>query len=409
MQEARRHHSRHELMRRFPEPKIRHRVGIYAIDQDPEKTRSKGIYNYTRNLMRALAQLPDPGFRLVLVLSQANVGDLLPAESPTWVSAYVASGAFGRGVRRLLADNVLVRILSSRLELDLLHFPKGWLPIPVPRRPRIVATLHDAIPVFYRRAYPRIDPWRFRYFAWHTVRTLREADVVITGSQASAHQLAELDAARSSRVRVVVDGPGLRLPHPLPVPGGPREGILVLGSLAPHKQTCTTLKLIQAWAEARSTDVRITLVGLERLPPDWHIPSEHVTFRFLGRVSDARLIEEYQRARALVLLSEIEGFGLPALESYALGTPVCYRAIPALVEILDGAPGWWNGDGEQTFFRALDETLALSASQVALVRERLLATYSWQRCARATADEYRRALGVSAAKPVIGTKDFRGI
>ncbi len=400
MQEPLSHHIRHDLSCRFPDPQTRRRVGIYAIDQDAEKTRSKGIYNYTRNLIRQLAQLPDPGFELVLLLSKGNMMDLLPPERPAWLSVHVVHAAFGRGLKRLFADHVLVNVLAARLHLDVLHFPKGWLPIVIPRRPRIIATLNDAIPAFYRHSYPGIDPWRFRYFAWHTVRTLRKADAVITISEAAAHQLTELDVATSPAIRVIPDGPGLRLPNPLPVAGGPREGILVLGSLAPHKQTYTTLRLIQAWAEARSADVRIALVGLDRLPAEWHIPTEHVTLRCLGRVSDARLIEEYQRARALVLLSEIEGFGMPALESYALGTPVCYRAIPALVELLDDAPGRWNGDGEQTFFSALDETLALRPRQVALIRDRLLTTYSWERCARATVEEYQGALGLSAAKPV---------
>ncbi len=381
---------------------VRPRVAIYAVDQDARKTRSKGIYNYTRNLIRQFARLPDPGFELTLLLSKSNSADLLPPERPPWISAHVADGTFGRGVQRIFADHVLVNFLAVRLHLNLIHFPKGWLPIVIPRRLHVVATLNDAIPAFYRRRYPKVDPWRFRYFAWQTARTLRRANVILTISQASANQLADLDGGKTSTIRVIPDAPGLNLPDPLPAAGGRREGILVLGSLAPHKQTRTTLQLIHAWAEARSTDVKVTVVGLERLPSQWNISCRHMTLRVLGRVSDSLLTEEFQKARAVVLLSEIEGFGMPALESYALGTPVCYRAIPALVELLRDAPGRWDGRDDQTFLRALDEALALSPARIDAIRRRLLATYSWERCARTTVAEYRRALGLEPRPSKLG-------
>ena len=41
-------------------------------------------------------------------------------------------------------------------------------------------------------------------------------------------------------------------------------------------------------------------------------------------LEDSALLSAYLKARALILPSEIEGFGLPALEAYYLGTPVCF-------------------------------------------------------------------------------------
>ncbi|HHQ49053.1 MAG TPA: hypothetical protein ENK19_09260, partial [Acidobacteria bacterium] len=272
----------------------RPRVAIYAVDQDPGSTRSRGIYNHTRNLIRALVKLPEPGFELVLLLSGGNSEGFLPRERPSWLSVHVTDGTFGRGWRRLFADHVLVDLLAARLHLDLVHFPKGWVPAIVPRRLRVVATLHDAIPAHYRRKHPAVDPWRFRYFAWQTVRTLRCADVILTISRASARQLAALGGARPARIRVIPEGPGLPLPEPLPIANGRRKGLMVFGSRAPHKRTLETFELIRAWAEARSADVRVTVAGLERMPDGWNVSSRHVRFRFLGPVSDALLIEELQ-------------------------------------------------------------------------------------------------------------------
>ena len=53
-----------------------------------------------------------------------------------------------------------------------------------------------------------------------------------------------------------------------------------------------------------------------------------------GEVSDEHLAAIYSGAHALVLASEDEGFGLPAVEALACGTPVAACAVPALLEVL---------------------------------------------------------------------------
>ena len=54
-----------------------------------------------------------------------------------------------------------------------------------------------------------------------------------------------------------------------------------------------------------------------------------------GHVSDEHLAAIYSGAHALVLPSEDEGFGLPAVEALACGTPVVACEVPALREVLD--------------------------------------------------------------------------
>ncbi|MBA2506954.1 MAG: glycosyltransferase, partial [Thermoleophilaceae bacterium] len=59
-----------------------------------------------------------------------------------------------------------------------------------------------------------------------------------------------------------------------------------------------------------------------------------------GRVSDEELAALYTAALALVVPSEDEGFGLPAVEALACGTPVAAYAAGALPEALEGAEGY---------------------------------------------------------------------
>ena len=55
-----------------------------------------------------------------------------------------------------------------------------------------------------------------------------------------------------------------------------------------------------------------------------------------GEVGDDELAALYTGAHALVLPSAEEGFGLPAIEALACGTPVVAADGPALREVLDG-------------------------------------------------------------------------
>ena len=60
--------------------------------------------------------------------------------------------------------------------------------------------------------------------------------------------------------------------------------------------------------------------------------------KFLGsNLSDYDLAGKYKKAVALIIPSYYEGFGMPALEAMAIGTPVIASNCTSLPEVLDGA------------------------------------------------------------------------
>ena len=77
-------------------------------------------------------------------------------------------------------------------------------------------------------------------------------------------------------------------------------------------------------------ELPLVLVGPTR-PWAHELPDVILT----GQVPDEHLAAIYTGAHALVLPSEDEGFGLPAVEALACGTPVVACEIPALREVLD--------------------------------------------------------------------------
>ena len=112
-----------------------------------------------------------------------------------------------------------------------------------------------------------------------------------------------------------------------------------------------------------------------------------------GQVADDDLAALYSGAHALVLASEDEGFGLPAVEALACGTPVVACEAPALREVLEG---------RVTFVAAGDLPGLILAAEASARPAPRPPSWTWHDAARATLQVYERAL-VQAGQPrVIG-------
>ncbi|WP_184726529.1 glycosyltransferase family 4 protein [Saccharopolyspora phatthalungensis] len=108
-----------------------------------------------------------------------------------------------------------------------------------------------------------------------------------------------------------------------------------------------------------------------------------------GYLPDEHLRRLVAGAGALVLPSRDEGFGLPALEALACGTPVVCSDIPALREVTaEQAILFPYGDPT-----ALREALhrALTNPPDAETARTLAKTFSWRTCAERTIGAYQRA------------------
>ncbi len=108
-----------------------------------------------------------------------------------------------------------------------------------------------------------------------------------------------------------------------------------------------------------------------------------------GRVSDSELAAILTGACALVLPSEEEGFGLPAVEALACGTPVIACDIPSLREALDD---------RATFVERGDTSALIAAAERARRPAPPPLSWTWEDAARATWRVYERAAAPSVRR-----------
>jgi glycosyltransferase involved in cell wall biosynthesis len=100
-------------------------------------------------------------------------------------------------------------------------------------------------------------------------------------------------------------------------------------------------------------------------------------------VPDEDLAAIYAGAHSLVLPSDEEGFGLPAVEALACGTPVVACEVPALREVLDE---------RATFVEAGDLLALIGAGESARRPAPAPPPWTWEDAGRATWGVYERAL-----------------
>lgn len=188
-------------------------------------------------------------------------------------------------------------------------------------------TLHDLIHI---QTHPHS---KYRaYYELLLKPKIRQAGMVFTVSNTSRTAIRRW--LRDDSVRIVVTGNGCSTEfHDAgPAYAASRPYVVFVGNLKPHKNFFTLLHAI-----ALSPD--IDLVAVTDDPVRTLSAADAVGIggrvRALSGLSDTELSRYYRGARATVFPSLHEGFGLPAVESLACGTPVIYlRTCESVAEIV---------------------------------------------------------------------------
>jgi len=336
----------------------------------PLDARGGGVSTYIRELLRALVPVADAD--LVAAVRPAGRDEL-----PAGVEPLVL--AESSGVRRVVAG------ARGFGPADLVH----GLDVDLPLRSDglRVATVHDMAIFDVPWAFPRHRVLGERVIAR---AALRNADAVVAVSAFTADRVREV----CGREAVVVH----EAPGPDMVPAGehdiarvrrtydlPDRFVLHVGNIEPRKDLPTL-------ADAcRQVGVPLVLTGHSL----WASRAPESVVQ-IGDVPTPDLPALYGAATLVGYASRYEGFGLPPVEAMACGAAVVSTPVPAVDEVVgEGAATFAPGDvvGLVDTLRSLlgddDRRHALAERG-----RRAVASLSWDRTARQTADVYR-SLGLT--------------
>ncbi len=371
----------------------------YSIDARYVRDRPSGIGAYVQALIDRLPALaPNDRMHLWRAPTAPQPLSSHPSVDETCVRAPANS------LRTLARAGRLVDLA----DVDVLHAPFNLLGRGVGCAS--VVTVHDVMwllrPDLCEGAR-WLAPLQARFYRDGILRALNRATRIVAISEATAWSIHLVAPACRARVRVIHHGVEPRF-----VPGEATEDapyFLVLGQNSPSKNHGAVLDAFAAADVAANT----RLVLLQRLyqrgrfglsvRPELYRRAQRLGIEgridWRSHLDDDDVVRLLQGALALVQFSRFEGFGMPALEALACGTPVIASDIAPLLEVCGGAAVHVPLDPA-----ALADAMgrvARSASLRTELRDAGLARvrdFSWDRSARAHLEVYREAAATGALR-----------
>jgi len=266
----------------------------------------------------------------------------------------------------------------------------------------VVTTVHHPLSIDRRMSFKRDRTLRERLGTWEfypvemQAFVARRLDRVFTSSFASAAQIEADFRVRRERLAMVANGIDTELFSPdASAPRDTREILCVARASDPNKGVRLALEALAALP----ANVRLTLVDDAKSEALAWARKLGVAERFsvTGRLETPELVARYRRAALVVVPSRYEGFGLPAVEAMACGTPVVATRAGALSEVVATGGGGVLAplDDAPALARAIAELLAAPNRRSELGaqgRAGVVGAYGWPSIARRTADEYARVI-----------------
>jgi glycosyltransferase involved in cell wall biosynthesis len=237
-----------------------------------------------------------------------------------------------RGPKPLSAADPLWIACQVAARRPRLYFSPGFNPPPLGSVP-FVFTIHDLIHI---QVPAEASPAKQLYYRLIVRPACHRAHRVLTVSEYSRAQILQWSGLSPERVVNVGNGVGPPFYHDglRRQPGFPY--VLYVGNSRPHKGL---FNLLLAFRGMTCSDLRLVLagrIGAETACCVEGLGMAHRT-RIVGSPTDEDLADLYRGAVVLVLPSVAEGFGLPALEGMACGTPVIASWAGALPEVVGEA------------------------------------------------------------------------
>jgi len=221
--------------------------------------------------------------------------------------------------------------------------------------------------------------------------------LLITPSESTKKDLVDVYHVAPDRVRVVPEGGGEQLEREvapatrLAELGLDGDFVLQVGRIEARKNQAAALSAVE-----RLDGITLAVAGPERDRALAERLRSSSRCRVLGRVDGPTLELLYRRARAVVVPSLYEGFGLPVLEAMAHGQVVVAARTSSLPEVGGDAALYVDDPGDAgELGRALETAIGDGAvrarlGQAALTRA---AGFTWDRCAAGVAEVVRELVG----------------
>jgi glycosyltransferase involved in cell wall biosynthesis len=291
-----------------------------------------GLSAYTENLIKNLEDIDKKNQYLILIEKQYF--NQLNLKAPNFKKIGISASHYS------LAEQIKLPRLIKKLKPDLVHFTNFNHPLYF--KGKSIFTIQDLTLLLYP---PRVN--FLKHFIYKIIlnSAIRKAEKIIVPSQNTQKDLQKILKVRKEKIVMIPDG----FTPPKVSDADSREiikekyritrkYILYIGRFAPHKNIDGLLGAYQILKTKYSLNYQLVLAGkkdkdffsLKKKTKELGLADDVV---FTGFIEEQDLGSLYKHASLLMLVSFYEGFGLPALEAFSVGTPVLASKASSLPEI----------------------------------------------------------------------------
>lgn len=302
-----------------------------------------------------------------------------------------------RGDRFELWEQIGLPWYARRSGVQLLHCAENTMPIwqPVPT----VVTIHDTV-LWEEHRPTRLEDHYLRHVQ-HLA--YRRCAAVITISKSSCRDIAQRWPFLRDRLTVIPHGIAdefFASQAPVPIPAALQAKLqgapylLFMGGPQPRKRFGWAVQLLERCGRA---DVHLIACGFGTGTNSSYAVPQTLAHRvhFTPFVNDLELVSLYGGAEAVIYPTLYEGFGFPAVEAQAAGTPVLFSPVSSLVDLVGPLTWALPADDLAAWLAALTEIMTMSAiarAQRAESAKKWARQFEWRRSVQRHHDLYRDLL-----------------
>lgn len=278
----------------------------------------------------------------------------------------------------LMWQQTYLPFLLAKIKPHVFLAPYNTAPFRIPHKTKLISVVHDLI-LFEKFAGLTLKRrLRDRYRAALMHNAIMRSSLILTVSDFTADHIKLRFPQANPRVIHCTVGPSWYVRRDA-VPLSRREPyILIVTSFAAHKNVPNAMA---AFARFRARSPRST-VKLRMVGVSYHRPLVEQLMRRCGLPADSVIVEPflnevelqhaYRHALCALVPSLMEGFGIPALEAMASGTPLLSSNRWSLPEVGGDAPLYFNPSDLEEMATALCQVCASPTLRSCLTERGLL-------------------------------------